>query len=136
MFKVLVFAMLSSASGWGLPNDSLLESNELEVDGARGWRQLMADCATGGGTSCDWGCDAGCDNGFWGSCDGSCDRGCDHGCTYNVAAAGSQDQIATTSGMCRCPAPVLSPQPLRNTTAEPACPQRTTKIPTTSPSQS
>ena len=49
LFKVLVFAMLSTASGWGLPsNDSLLPSNESTnitggVDGARDRRHLGCD---------------------------------------------------------------------------------------------
>ena len=42
MFKVLVFAMLSSASGWGLPKDDPLSSNDTGgVDGARDQRQLQ-----------------------------------------------------------------------------------------------
>ena len=119
MFKVLVFAMLSSASGWGLPNDSLLEPNEATsitggpgVDGARGWRQLVAAVATGvtgGGFFCDRGCDEGCDgvDGFgWGGCDEGCDRNCD-GCQM---AAGCQEQIATTSGLSLA-APRLCPLP-------------------------
>ena len=41
--RVLVLAMLSSASGWGLPShDSLLSSNGMGgVDGARDQRQLI-----------------------------------------------------------------------------------------------
>ena len=78
MFKVLVFAMLSSTSGWGLPSDDpLLLSKEATnimggVDGARDGRQLEKD----NGWSCDWGCNEGC-NGWW-SCDGNCNRGCDN----------------------------------------------------------
>ena len=101
MFKVLVFTMLSSASGWGLPsNDSLLSSNESTnitdaVDGANDRRQLGAgpsDYAYG--CSCDWSCDRGCiscisfshplqsrcdksDKGITIGCTASCDRGCD-----------------------------------------------------------
>ena len=53
--RALVFAMLSSASGWGLPShDPLLSSNESTnitggVDGPRDRRQL------GSGSSCDYG---------------------------------------------------------------------------------
>ena len=104
MFKVLVlFAMLSSADGWGLPSDdSLLESNEFTnimggVDGAREGRQLH-------GCSCDRSCNQGCDGGLFGGCDHSCDKGCDG----RRLATGCQDQIATASGLPRCPAPVLS----------------------------
>ena len=44
----LVFAMLSTASGWGLPShDSLLSPNESGVDGPRDRRKL------GSGSSCD-----------------------------------------------------------------------------------
>ena len=95
LFKVLVLAMLSSASGWGLPNDPLLESNEastsitVEVDGARGWRQLVADVgAASRGFFCDRGCNEGCDGWLGGSCDYGCDRSCD-GCQM---AAGCQEQ--------------------------------------------
>ena len=77
LLKVLVFAMLSTASGWGLPNDSLLLSNESTsitgVDDARDGRQLAHR-----GCYCDKGCDSGCDSGWPSrSCDGSCDRNCD-----------------------------------------------------------
>ena len=89
LFKVLVFAMLSSASGWGLPsNDSLLSSNESTnitdgVDGPRDLRQLgnsRWDNDHPYGCSCDWSCDVGCDDygvRYRASCDDSCDRGCD-----------------------------------------------------------
>ena len=47
----LVFAMLSTASGWGLPShDSLHSPNESAVDGPRDRRQLQ-----GSGSSCDYG---------------------------------------------------------------------------------
>ena len=75
MFKLLVFVMLSTASGWGLPsNDSPLLSNESTnimdgVDSARDRRQL--------GCVCDHGCNEDCDGIFWGGCDGSCTRSCD-----------------------------------------------------------
>ena len=47
--RALVFAMLSTASGWGLPShDSLLSPNESGVDGPRDRRQL------GSGSSCDY----------------------------------------------------------------------------------
>ena len=47
----LVFAMLSTASGWGLPShDSLHSPNESGVDGPRDRRQLQ-----GSGSSCDYG---------------------------------------------------------------------------------
>ena len=50
MFKVLVFAMLSSASGWGLPKDDPLSSNDTGgVDGARDQRQLQNRGADGKG---------------------------------------------------------------------------------------
>ena len=44
--RVLVLAMLSSASGWGLPShDPLLSWNDTgEVDGARDQRQLQYSC--------------------------------------------------------------------------------------------
>ena len=46
----LVFAMLSTASGWGLPShDSLHSPNESAVDGPRDRRQLQ-----GSGSSCDY----------------------------------------------------------------------------------
>ena len=96
MFKVLVFAMLSSASGWGLPNDPLLESNDSTstdgVDDARDRRQLC---------SCDRRCNRGCDGGIWGS--GGCDTSCDAGCDGRRLAAGCQEQYATASGLSRCP---------------------------------
>ena len=48
----LVFAMLSTASGWGLPShDSLLSPNESGVDGPRDRRQLQLSS----GSSCDSG---------------------------------------------------------------------------------
>ena len=55
--RALVFAMLSSASGWGLPShDPLLSSNESTnitggVDGPRDRRQLGHEL--GSGSSCD-----------------------------------------------------------------------------------
>ena len=96
LFKVLVFAMLSTASGWGFPsNDSLLLSNESTsitggVDDARDRRQLK-------GCSCDKGCNGGCDrpggwaiaSGYVRSCDSSCDRNCDG---RRLAAGGCQEQ--------------------------------------------
>ena len=105
LFKVLVFAMLSSASGWGLPsNDSLLLSNESTnimggVDSARDRRHLES-CDRGawvahGDYCCDGltgvgrrffcseacSCDEDCrwpwlaPNGL-ARCDSSCDKGC------------------------------------------------------------
>ena len=115
MFKVLVLAMLSSASGWGLPNDSLLEPNEATSISRRRTRLAAASVAavatgvTGGGFFCDRGGDEGCDgvDGFgWGGCDEGCDRNCD-GCQM---AAGCQEQIATTSGLSLA-APRLCPLP-------------------------
>ena len=56
MFKMLVFAMLSSASGWGLPShDPPLSSNESTggVDGARVRRQLQLLPGNPPGTSCN-----------------------------------------------------------------------------------
>ena len=48
----LILAMLSTASGWGLPShdDSLLSPNESEVDGPRDRRQLQGSS----GLSCDY----------------------------------------------------------------------------------
>ena len=110
LFKVLVFAMLSSASGWGLPsNDSLLSSNESTnitggVDGARDLRQLMpysdgspdppkciCDRGSGSGRGCDglfehfgcsfgYDCDGSCDGWLKMRCDSSCDEGCEWSC--------------------------------------------------------
>ena len=90
MLKVLVFAMLSTASGWGLPsNDSLLSSNESTnimggVDGARDLRQLnwqlwWHNINAPHGCACDEGCDDDCDSGWIrrNSCDGGCDASCD-----------------------------------------------------------
>ena len=49
---LLVFAMLSTASGWGLPShDSLLSPNESGVDGPRDRRQLQGSPS---GSSCDY----------------------------------------------------------------------------------
>ena len=99
MVKVLVFAMLSTASGWGLPNEPLLELNEestsitVEVDGARDRRQARSDVFSPNymlpkpleACGCDLSCDSGCDGDwrYWGnleywtesfrSCDDSCD---------------------------------------------------------------
>ena len=88
LFKLLVLAMLSTASGWGLPsNDSLLSSNESTnitdgVDTARDRRQLQNSCPI----SCDEWCDKDCDAWIF-SCDFDCDEHCDefgywgaHGC--------------------------------------------------------
>ena len=49
----LILAMLSTASGWGLPShdDSLLSPNESKVDGPRDRRQLQGSS----GSSCDYG---------------------------------------------------------------------------------
>ena len=87
LFKVLVLAMLSTASGWGLPsNDSLLSSNESTnitdgVDGARDLRQLKPKLngEKFHGCSCDWGCDASCDGWLGTKCDAGCDSGCNDG---------------------------------------------------------
>ena len=102
LFKVLVLAMLSSASGWGLPNNSPLSSNESSnitggVDDARDRRHL-ASCDQGmfgigaccdyllmhwcnyGGCSCDASCLSACDGWFGTSCDSSCNRDCDEEC--------------------------------------------------------
>ena len=94
--RALVFAMLSTASGWGLPsNDSLLSTGRQlrscdpadEGSGCNsGWSVLPALCAcelsplrcrcllarsdSGATTSCDSSCDESCDQ--W--CDESCDR--------------------------------------------------------------
>ena len=120
MFKMLVFAMLSSASGWGLP--SLLSSDESTnimggVDGARDGRQLASGCDRGCNGGCDWSL-----NTIPFSCDDDCDRGCDGGGATAALAP------ASGSGLSRCPAPVLSPQTLRNSTAVPACPQHLQRL--------
>ena len=77
---LVLLAMLSTASGWGLPsNDSLLSSNESAhvtgVDGARNRRQLDAF-----GPPCYSGCDGGCDT-WWpfAGCDSYCDSSCGGG---------------------------------------------------------
>ena len=81
--RVLVLAMLSTASGWGLPShDPLLSSNESTnitdgVDDERDRRQLGGPADYAYGCSCDWSCDVACDGRLSTKCDGSCDRGCD-----------------------------------------------------------
>ena len=60
MLKVLVFAMLSSASGWGLPSgDPLLSSNESKnvaggTDGPRDRRQMAESNAISGWWGNPW----------------------------------------------------------------------------------
>ena len=105
---LLVFAMLSTASGWGLPShDSLLSPNESGVDGPRDRRKLGSGSSCDGSwsvlptprpdlssltcrcllprsvdsyTRCDEACDESCDE----LCDGffgtMCDDKCDHSC--------------------------------------------------------
>jgi len=101
MLKVLVFAMLSSASGWGLPSgDPLLSSNESKnvaggTDGPRDRRQMAESNAFSGwwdnmfnfkvkgkcSDSCDESCDSSCDNvWFFDNCDRDCDSDCDADC--------------------------------------------------------
>ena len=111
MFKMLVFAMLSSASGWGLP--SLLSSDESTnimggVDGARDGRQLASGCDRGCNGGCDWSL-----NTIPFSCDDDCDRGCDGGGATAALAP------ASGSGLSRC-APRLS-SPLRPCVTVPLC---------------
>jgi len=109
--RALVFAMLSTASGWGLPShDSLLSPNESGVDGPRDRRKLGSgsscdicdaytltscdgscdsDSGCNSGCTCDKKCDASCDNSFWGGgCDDSCKEGCDSTCNTGCDSGG------------------------------------------------
>lgn len=91
----LVFAMLSTASGWGLPShdDSLLSPNESGVDGPRDRRQLQG----ASGSSCDYGCDA---QTPWTSCDGSCDSSCNSWCNSGCDWAGIFSCDDSCDGSC------------------------------------
>ena len=125
LFKVLVFAMLSTASGWALPsNDSLLLSNESTnitdgVDGARDRRHLQIGWGheNRDHCSCDRWCNESCD-GFFGSCDRGCDKSCDDtGCDKCDISCDSKLEINCNS-YCDCRsvslprASLSSPQPL------------------------
>ena len=84
--RVLIhIAMLSTASGWKLPDDEEAgfspQHAPMITDGvssARDRRQLAWAC-DGNCESCDSGCDGSCDF-FGGSCDNDCDESCDGVC--------------------------------------------------------
>eukprot|EP00964_Phaeocystis_antarctica_P069667 scaffold42355_cov62-Phaeocystis_antarctica.AAC.4 len=127
--RALVFAMLSTASGWGLPsNDSLLSTGRQlrscdpadEGSGCNsGWSVLPALCAcelsplrcrcllarsdSGATTSCDSSCDESCDQ--W--CDESCDRRPSRG-TPRWSSCDSSCNSGCNSG---CDGAGLSPAP-------------------------
>ena len=122
MLKVLVFAMLSTASGWGLPNDPLLESNEestsitVEVDGARDRRQARSNVFSPnnmlpnpvGKTNtcmCQLSCDSGCDDQWWFTWYKRCDEDCDS--CYRAASCDRVDCEDRCLGSATTVAPVM-----------------------------
>ena len=137
LFKVLVLAMLSTASGWGLPNDPLLESNEestsitVEVDGARDRRQARSNVFspnnmlpgyTGEVCMCSLSCDSGCDDQWWITWYKKCDDDCDvcyrsSGCNRDACEDRCSRTATTAAGPGPGPGPPVMPRDFSIATA-------------------